>query len=171
MERQIHGFIYEDKIKKRNKLSNGSYTDKWDLFGLDNKKWVVKTFKKGSELPLSDIFINSQRDEDFILQIGIWENKKDNIVEEYTINVDIEKWKIYFEFNFYDELKNWIKNKVSNSYEYDNIWKKEVKNWKKIWGESRIVQPRFKRDHKTQRRVQCAVKNKNLKKFLKSVEK
>lgn len=171
MERQIHGFIYEDLIKNKYNLISTTYTDKWDLKDQDGKKWVVKTFKKGSELPLSDIFINSNRNEDFILQIGIWENDKNNIVEEYNIFVDIEKWKTFFEFNFYLELKNWIKNEVSNSYLYDSIWKLNVKKWKKIWGKTRLVQPRFKRDHKTQRRIQSAVSNKNLKLFLESVKK
>lgn len=171
MERQGHGFMYEEVIKNKYNLISTTYTDKWDLKDQNEKKWVVKTFKKGTELPLSDIFINSNRNEDFILQIGIWEKEKTNIVKEYTIFVDIKKWLKYFEFSFYSELKNWIKNEVNNSYSYDSTWKVDIKKWKKIWGKDKIVQPRFKRDHKTQRRIQCAVSNKNLKLFLESVKK
>jgi len=171
MERQKHGFLYEEKIKNKFELEEREYTDKWDLNDKNGIKWVIKTFKKDSELPLSDIFINNGRDEDFIIQIGIWEKEKTNIIEEFNIFVDLKKWKKQFEFKHYEKLKNWITNEVKNTYEYDEKWEKEVTDWKKIWGEERIVQPRFKRDHKKQRRIQSAVSYKNLHIFLKSVKK
>ena len=171
MERQKHGFEYENKIKEKYNLFERSYTDMWDLNDINDKKWVIKTFKKGSELPLSDIFVNSKRDEDFYLQIGIWENSKKNITKEILIYVDIQKWKKQFEYHSYDVLKHWIKYEVSNSKEYDKVWGSEIKEWKKKWGKDRMVQPRFKRDHKTQKRIQSAVSNKNLERFLESVKK
>jgi hypothetical protein len=50
-------------------------------------------------------------------------------------------------------------------------WKSEVKEWKERWGKDRIVQPRFKRDHKTQRRIQSAVAYKNIDLFLEYAQK
>jgi hypothetical protein len=171
MERQKHGFEYENGIKEKYNLLERSYTDMWDANDENSKKWVIKTFKKGSELPLSDIFVNSKRDEDFYLQIGIWENSKKNIIKEILIYVDIEKWQKQFEYDSYDILKHWIKYEVSNLKEYDKVWKSEIKEWKEKWGKERMVQPRFKRDHKKQKRIQSAVSNKNLENFLESIKK
>jgi hypothetical protein len=172
MERQIHGFEYQEMMcKKRNLISDENYTGMWDAYKLNGSPCVMKTFKEKSELPLSDIFTNTKRDKDFYLIYGVWKGKKSNIIENKEILIDIDKWKELFDWNHYDELNNWIKNLVSNSYDYDMIWKSEVKQWKERWGYDRLIQPRFKRDHKTQRRIQSAVAYKNLKMFLEYVEK
>jgi hypothetical protein len=172
MERQEHGFIFQESISKKYDLvEDENYTGIWDAYDNQNVPCVIKTFKKGSEIPLSDIFINSKRDQDFYLIYGIWEKEKTNIVEEKKILVDVEKWKNLFEWDNYDELKHWIKNVVSNDYEYDKTWKKEVAEWKKNWGKGRVIQPRFKRDHKKQRRIQSAVPNKKINDFLNLIKK
>lgn len=157
--------------KKHNLRSDEDYTGMWDAFRSDGVPCMIKTFKKGSELPLSDIFINASRDKDFYLIYGLWSGSKSNIVEENVIFIDIEKWKKMFNWGYYGELNNWIKNLVSNNYSYDNTWKSEVKKWKEKWGEDRFIQPRFKRDHKKQRRIQSAVSYKNLNMFLEYAKK
>jgi hypothetical protein len=102
---------------------------------------------------------------------GVWKGKKSNIIEERVVFIDITKWRELFDWTHYDGLNNWIKNLVSNSYSYDMTWKSEVKEWKERWGKDRIVQPRFKRDHKTQRRIQSAVAYKNIDLFLEYAQK
>lgn len=170
-ERNIHGKKYEKLIIERYDLTEAAgYTDSWDATNKDNTPYLIKTFKKGSEIPLSDIFINSNRDKDFIMVLGIWENNKSNIVEEYIVNVRIDKFKKLFHFDYYDKMKEWIRS-VSNDYSYDEIWKKECFEWKTKWGEDRIVQPRFKRDHKKQKRIQSAVTYKNIKEFIDIIKK
>lgn len=172
MERQIHGFKYQEELcKKKNLTPVAEYTGKWDALTQEQKPVVIKCFKDKSELPLSDIFINSERNEDFIICCGIWRGSKYNIIEEIEVEVDIQKWKKYFEFEEYENLKDWIKNKVSNERSYDSTWKQECELWKSKWGKERLVQPRFKRDHKTQRRIQCAVSFANLTNFLNEVKK
>jgi hypothetical protein len=172
MERQGHGFEYQQKMCERhNLLSDENYTGMWDAHREDGISCIVKTFKENSELPLSDIFNNAARDKDFYLMYGVWRGKKSNIVEEKVIFIDIEKWKELFEWEHYEELNYWIKNLVSNSYSYDKTWKSEMKVWKERWGMDRLVQPRFKRDHKKQRRIQSAVAYKNLDIFLNYVKK
>ena len=172
MERQNHGFEYQEELCERHNLvPDKNYTGTWDAYTQNGVPCVVKTFKKGSELPLSDIFNNESRDQDFYLMYGVWSGKKTNIVDEKVIFIDITKWKQLFEWNHYGELKNWIKNLVSNSYDYDLTWKSEVKLWKEKWGTDRIIQPRFKRDHKSQRRIQSAVAYKQLETFLEYAKK
>jgi hypothetical protein len=172
MERQSHGFEYEKIVSaKYNLTSDKNYTGLWDAYMPNGVPCVIKTFKQKTELPLSDIFINSSRNTDFYLIYGIWKGDKTNIIEEKIILVDINKWKELFEWDNYKELNNWIKNLVSNNYNYDLTWRLEVKEWKKKWGEHKTIQPRFKRDHKTQRRIQTAVANKKIETFLNYVEK
>lgn len=172
MERQSHGFEYQKLVCERySLLYDENYTGIWDAFKPDGTPCVIKTFQENSEIPLSDIFNNFSRDKDFYLMCGVWKGKKNNLVKENVILVDVKKWKELFQWTHYDELKHWIKNIVSNSYDYDKTWKVEVKQWKQKWGEERIVQPRFKRDHKKQRRIQSAVSYKNLEFFLNYVKK
>ena len=172
MERQSHGFEYQKVICERhNLISDKNYTGMWDAYQTDGTPCVIKLFKHNSELPLSDIFNNVARDKDFILKYGVWRGKKSNIVEEKEIFIDINKWRESFKWGHYEELNYWIKYVVSNSYSYDITWKSEMKEWKERWGKDRIVQPRFKRDHKKQRRIQSAVAYKNLDMFLNYVKK
>ena len=173
MERQIHGFEYQRELcEKHNLVSDENYTGLWDAYKRpDGVPCIIKTFKENSELPLSDIFNNVTRDKDFYLMYGVWRGEKSNIVEEKEIFIDINKWRESFEWGYYEELNYWIKNLVSNSYSYDKTWKSEVKVWKERWGINKLVQPRFKRDHKKQRRIQSAVAYKNLDMFLNYVKK
>ena len=172
MERQGHGFEYQQLMCERhNLLSDENYTGMWDAYRPDGIPCVIKTFKHGSELPLADIFNNVSRDRDFYLIYGVWKGKKSNIIEERVVFIDIIKWRELFDWTHYEGLNNWIKNLVSNSYSYDMTWKSEVKEWKGRWGKDRIVQPRFKRDHKTQRRIQSAVAYKNIDLFLEYAQK
>jgi hypothetical protein len=178
MERQIHGFIFEKKeITKRGLTSwndyitknpnietNGGYTSTWDAID-ENKKGIqfggkpvqIKCIKKGSSIDLGDIFRNSSKKENFDLIVGFWEVSKTNIVETYLIEVDYKKWNLLFEWDKYYELRDWISNKVSNHKSYNVQWKTECKKYKVDWGYERIIQPRFKRDSKNQRRIQCGI--------------
>lgn len=168
-ERQKHGFDFQKKMcSEKNLKESSEYIGRWDAFDSNNYPCVIKTFKKGSEIPLSDIFINSSRNENFRMIFGVWNNSKANIVEVFDIMIDGKKFTKLFEFQSYNELKMWIKN-VSNDRSYDKIWKQECQIWKTKWGKTRLVQPRFKRDHKSQKRIQSAVSYKNIERFIEVV--
>jgi len=158
-ERQYHGFKYEKNYIQKNFLTKEeNYTAPFDAYDENGFPFQIKTVKKGSAIELGDIFRNAKKDKDFFLVVSFWEGAKDNIIEEYKLFIPAKKWRSYLEFDKYEELKDWITNKVSNSYEYDKQWKKEVNEWKKLFG-SRKIMLRFKRDHKSQRRIQCAINN------------
>ena len=178
MERQIHGFIFEEnQIKERDLTEwkdyiikyplvygHGIYTSTWDAID-ENKIGVyyngkpvqIKCIKKGGSVDLGDIFRNANKKENFDLIVGFWEGSKTNIVETYLIEVDYQKWNKLFEWDKYEELRNWITNIVSNDKSYDIQWKNECKFYKNDWGTDRIIQPRFKRDSKKQRRIHCGI--------------
>lgn len=160
-ERQKHGFNFEDLvIKEENLIKAKGYTNTFDAFDKLGIPYQIKLIKYKSSIDLGDIFRNAKKEENFYLIVGFWKEHKENIVEIYKLYIDFIKWNKLFEFEYYDSLKNWITNEVSNSKEYDPIWKEEIKEWKKLFGK-REVAIRFKRDHKKQRRIQCAINNSN----------
>jgi len=180
-ERQEHGFIFEKKIckdlcytiwedwvKKSGVCPDGMYTSKWD--GIDenngNKPVQIKTIQVNGSIEFGDIFRNSNMTENFILIVGFWKGKKENIVETIKIHVDYIKWNKLLEWNNYEELHNWIKNEVSNSKSYNSKWKEYCLYYKELWGKKRIFQPRFKRDSKSQRRIQCGISYNKFYKFI-----
>ena len=59
------------------------------------------------------------------------------------------------------DLKAFLAN-ITNSSIDDEKWKKGISIYKKLWGKEtpNLVRLRFKRDHKTQKRMQCAINNK-----------
>ena len=175
-ERQSHGFKFEVKWCRSNnvilwkeyeakygKQYNGGYTSKWDA--IDENK-VGKSYKGrpiqikcigiNNAIELGDIFRNSTKEEDFRLIVGFWNGIKTNIHQIVELEINHKKWNKLFKWDRYDELKDWITNKVSNEYSYDNQWKNEMSYYKQLWG-SRVITPTFKRDHKRQRRIQCQI--------------
>ena len=158
-ERQAHGFKFEKKyIAENNLTAYEKYTSPFDAYDEKGIDYQIKTIKKGSSIDLGDIFRNANKEKDFYLIVSFWQGEKENIVEINKLYIDHVIWNEYLKFDMYDELKDWIKNKVSNSYDYDLQWRKEVKNWKSLFGK-RLIMPRFKRDHKKQRRIQCGITN------------
>jgi hypothetical protein len=167
--RQQHGFDYENYVfQQKNYRKSSNYIDIWDGYDHQGTPLLLKFFKDGSELPLSDVFRNSNRRVPFRLIWATWSGNKNNIVSEGEIMVDGNKFSDEFVFEDSDQMKNWIQN-VSNDHSYDPTWKSECKYWKEKWGKDRIVQPRFKRDHKTQKRIQSAVANKNITTFFEKI--
>lgn len=159
MERQGHGFTYEkDVIKRFNLESAVEYTESFDAY-LGEDAYQIKTIKLGNSIDMGDYFRNMNKDRDFYLIVGFWDKEKTNIVEEHVLYIKVDEFRKMLCFEKANEMKEWIKN-VSNDYSYDKQWKKERKYWKKEYGK-RLVSLRFKRDHKKQKRIQCAINNKD----------
>lgn len=160
-ERQQHGFLYEDAfIKRFDLIKENNYTNKYDAYDRGGIPYKIKNIKLGSSIDLSDFFRNANEDKDFRLVVSFWKDSTDNIVEEYMINIPAIEWQelLYFEQSY--DMREWIHH-VSNAHDYDAQWRRELNYFKDKWNEdeSRKIQLRFKRDHKTQKRIQCAVNN------------
>lgn len=159
MERQEHGFIYQKAISNKLNLKEFiGYTDCYDAYSSTGELYQIKTIKFGNSIDMGDFFRNMNKDKNFYLVVGFWKGKTSNIVEEHILYIDVKKYNEILHFEKADELKKWIQN-VSNEKAFDNQWKKEVKEWKKEYG-NRLISLRFKRDHKSQKRIQCAINNK-----------
>ena len=159
-ERQRLGFIYEEEIcNKYNLLKNSNYTAKWDAY-YKNIPVSIKCEKFGSDIELADFFRQSSINEDFYLICGF--HKDGAIVEEYILFIPFKEWHTYFNRGLDEKLKLLLKN-ITNSREDDEKWKRQIAILKKEWQEltSNLIRLRFKRDHKTQKRIQCAINNKD----------
>lgn len=159
-ERQKHGFEYEKlKINENNLIKEGDYTSKWDTFEIYNDVRIpvsIKCIGLNSSIDFGDFKRQTEVNEDFILYVGFWKGKKDNIVEEYKVYIKKDIWNIYFGDksiiqSMLDEMKS-----ISNNYSDDNKWKDYRNKYKELYGKS-IISLRFKRDHKKQKRIQCGI--------------
>lgn len=162
MERQNHGFLFEQQVKAQYpiELSN-NYTDKWDgkMGGLPVS---IKIEKFGSDIEMADVFRQMSVKEDFYLIVGFWEKEKTNIVEQYCLRIQGEKYREFFNRKLSPRLHELLNN-ITNDRTDDEKWKTQIKNFRKEWQETtpNLIRLRFKRDHKSQKRIQCAINNKD----------
>ena len=194
--RQDHGFVNEKKVCKRDgfipwkeftelnpnfKEKCGDYISTWDAIDPNVKTTgkygflpvQIKTIKEGAAIELGSLARNSKKNETFRLIVEFYEpGNKAKIIKTHSILVDPKRWRKQFRFSNYNEWCNWIKNKVSNLHSYDETWRRECKDRKSEWHAelpNSLVSPRFKRDHKKQRRIQCAIPSGDFHKFIESV--
>lgn len=160
--RQKHGFVYQSRvINKYNLLEQKGYTAEYDAT-YQNIPVQIKCSKFGSSLELGDYQRNKNKNKDFILAIGLW--KKCNsfnkvITNEYLLYIEhcnyikqLGYYNEYIETLMYEEFKE-----ISNHNEHDYIWQQFCKKYKSLWKKDNKISIRFKRDHKRQKRIQCAV--------------
>lgn len=163
-ERQSHGFQFEDYCaNKYNLIKNTTinYTSKWDYYTCKNNIPVsIKTHQKGTGIELSDYFRQSHIIDDFIMIIGFWEGQKSNIVEEYCLYIDGIDWHSHFNLKLETKLLDLLDN-ITNDKSDDALWKKTCNELKDEFKKTTdcLIVPRFKRDHKKQKRIQCAINN------------
>ena len=164
-ERQSHGFSYQDIIINRYGLSKIDpytgkelkYTDKWDAYyGFIPVQ--IKDKKKGGNVELADLCRQSETTENFLLLVGFWEGYKTNIVEEHILYINGQDWHSQFDLNLIKEYKNLI-HEITNDKSDDKKWTESINLLRKKWKEntSYLIVPRPKRDHGSQKRIQCAI--------------
>lgn len=157
-ERQKHGFDFEiSYIQDNGLIKNDDYTGQYDAFDKNGIPYQLKLLKHKSSIQLGDYFRNIQKDSDFYLVVQFWKHQKNNIIEVHELFIDYNIWNNMLYFDEWKELKDWIQN-VSNARSFDQQWRKERMYWKEKFGD-RKVSLLFKRDHKTQKRIQCGIKN------------
>lgn len=156
--RQYHGFWFEKKaIQKYGLTSCSGYTCKYDAFYSAAKIPVqIKYVKRGCSVELGGYLRNKQKKEDFILIVGIWENKKDNIIDEIILYIEHENFTKQLAFDFDAEMFEEMKL-ISNLRLDDFKWSSFCKKYKQVWCKENLLDIRFKRDHKKQKRIQCSI--------------
>ena len=161
-ERQAHGFTFEDYVINKYSIQKSSnYTAKWDGM-LNGFPVSIKCEKYKSDIELADFTRNANNTDDFYLIVGFWDGVKTNIVEEHILFIKGQEWHELFPSHFIEDFKTML-NSVTNNYSDDAKWKNLVTEQRKRWKKetNNLIRPRFKRDHKTQKRVQCAINYKD----------
>ena len=159
-ERQSHGFKFEAFVKEKFNIlpcPEGHYTYKWDGI-LNGYPVSIKTEKNGSDIEMASFTRNAVNIDSFYLIVGFWEGSKDNIVAIETLFIDGTEWHQLFDENIVQECQNFLQ-KISNDASDDAHWREGCNELKNKWSIAtpNLIRPRFKRDHKTQKRMQCAI--------------
>lgn len=162
MERQSHGFDYQKEVSQRlNIVESSGYTDKWDGI-LNGFPVSIKLEKLGSDIEMADYFRISSITEDFYLIVGFWADEKTNIVDERILFIKGSEFNSLFNPIFEVKFRHLLAS-ITNDRSDDEKWtlmrKELIAEYKKLT--PNLVRPRFKRDHKTQKRIQCAINNKD----------
>lgn len=161
-ERQSHGFIFEQQIiEKYNLIPSNNYTAEFDAYTPTGIGVSIKCMKYKTDIELSDIFRNASRSQDFYLIVGFWFESKTNIVETHCLFIPYQEWNSFFDQQLLKDMKNFLQV-ISNNYSDDLLWRNTISQFKKEWASktNNFIRPRFKRDHKKQKRIQCAINNK-----------
>lgn len=159
-ERQKHGFDFEAMIKEKYNIlpcTDGHYTYQWDGM-LNGIPVSIKTEQLGSDVEMASFERNAQHTCTFYLIVGFWDGKKDNIVTTEILLIDGNEWHQLFDENIVNECHDFLAS-ITNDYSDDERWSQGCKELKEKWqvSTSNLIRPRFKRDHKKQKRMQCAI--------------
>lgn len=160
--RQQHGFDYQNNfIRKHNLKESAGYTDPFDAYTADGVPVSIKTHKENAPVELADIHRNMAIRENFYLVVSSWRGSRSNIVSEHILYVKWDEFQSYFETTMIDRLRKILAD-ATHERSYDAVWKSQTKEFKQDWKNSvgDVINPCFKRDHKSQKRVQCAISNK-----------
>lgn len=163
------------QINPNNKfVLSSNYTSKWDAiieYIIDGQSNVISVSiknHKGKGLALGDINRNKEIDEDFILIKGIHDYSKLFSIEFFLIPK--ENWKVLFSYWTKEYQNKWkiLFDIVKNDKENDCVWKKERKDLQNEWksNSNSLIQINPKRDHKSQRRIQCGMNEKQYISFI-----
>ena len=103
---------------------------------------------------------NASNTDDFYLIVGFWDGTKDNIVAIETLFISGTEWHSLFNQDIVQESQELL-NSETNDDSDDEKWKNGRKLLIEKWQTKteNLIRPRFKRDHKTQKRMQCAINN------------
>lgn len=157
-ERQKHGFDYEQSVITKHSMNKATYyTATYDAQWNGNNV-SIKCEKYETDIELGDYFRNASTVNDFILYIGFWQDTKNNIVYERIIKINGKKFHQLFYQPINEKLKTLLRT-ITNNKSDDKKWAMETKLLKKEWeaNTNNLIRLRFKRDHKKQKRIQCAI--------------
>lgn len=158
MERQKHGFDFQTRILQEIKaIETTNYTDKWDGY-IGSLPISVKCIKKDSSIDMADVFRNSKIDHDFLLIIGFYTTNPLNPEEIHYLYIKADEWQSLFDYDVLGKVAH-VFDTISNDVSDDERWQQNISILKNEWKQNtkNIIALRFKRDHKTQKRVQCAI--------------
>lgn len=160
MERQIAGFEFERLAAEVYGIElSSNYTDKFDGT-LNGISVSIKFEKYGTDIEMAGYFRKANLETDFYLLVGFHKNFK--IEEVHWLYIPANDYHALFSNDCSVFFSKMLKE-ITNDYQDDEKWHLLVQEAKTMWKENipNLIRHRFKRDHKAQKRIQCAINNKD----------
>lgn len=194
--RQQHGFdIQREVIEALDGVQEHFYTASYDGLSTSdsNEQIEIKSAKYGAPIELADYFRNRDKHllqnhsvSEFILAVNFYDNETKAIIENNLFYIPLTWWSWHFrspdgfdaslsEFmrtitNSHDDDNRWTEGRLKFTEVWDNYWQTSLRQkFSEQWGfdiPDRLIRLRFKRDHKKQKRVQCAIRNKDYYRYI-----
>lgn len=162
--RQGHGFNFETGLMRLLGYSPAvSYTSPVDAWEPGNGGYPVsfKHIKDRGPVELGSACRNAGVDRDFLFYVGFWAGPQRATKRVHTMLVDAQLWRAWFPADMEPFTAEAVFDGISNDYADDVKWRARAKELRALWREKKPegspIQVRFKRDHKKQKRVQCAI--------------
>jgi hypothetical protein len=173
--RQGHGFTNENTVIKRFGLrKEQSYTAKWDAYSPTDVPISIKSPEASRPIEFGSYWNQINVTEDFYIIYSPYAYvEKDGVqirvfAEPVIAKIPATVWNGLFDTAFNSRIKR-VMEQVTNDKSDDTKFKELVKDFKSQYIKSKAkMNVLFKRDHKTQKRVQCSLDNTE---FLKLINK
>lgn len=171
---QSHGFDNELRIVTEHDLLHmkDDYTAPWDAYtkGEDPVPVSIKTKSAFGAVEMGDFFRNGSKTEDFYLITSFWKGAKDNIVSERILYLPKDYWVSQFPDLYNEEIRDFMAE-ITNDYSDDAKWKQWCTQLKHKWADTgSLIKLAPKRDHKSQKRMQCVIPYANFLEMAKTYE-
>jgi hypothetical protein len=163
--RQAHGFKSENRqIYEFNFLKTKS-GHKWDGYTKSGIPISMKCIGDKNAICLGKMKRNQDIDEDFIFIVEYWTGKNKDIIKRHILFIDHTVYTKLCYFDKLDEFEFDMKHNITNSIEDDPKWKIMMANYQNCYPSQNLISMAPKRDHKTQKRIQCTIPHRNKQSF------
>lgn len=161
--RQRHGFTFEAGLTRLLNYSPAdSYTapvDAWETVGA-NYPVSFKNIKDRAAIELGSASRNAAVERDFLFYVGFWSGLQRATTRIHVMVCDSAMWRSWFPDDMDPFSAEAVFDGITNAYADDAAWKVRCRQLRALWKQQvpdSPIQVRFKRDHKSQKRVQCAI--------------
>lgn len=166
--RQDHGFVFQSGVSNLLGLwVPPEYTAKWDAYdyeptdGTDPDPYSFKNVNITNNIELGSLERQATLTRDFHLYVSFWANEGLNMKRIHVMDVEAAYWRSLWPTNLTPFLAAAAFKGITNSRDDDAIWKTRQKELKEAWAaalpKGSPMNVHYKRDHGTQKRVQCSI--------------
>lgn len=165
--RQSHGFVFQSGASRLLGLYvPANYTDEVDAYSIkqpddDVMRHSFKNMKAGSGVELGDLVRNAEVKRDFVMYVSFWEEFATNIRRIHVLYIEADYWRGLFPADLQPFISATAFAGITNAKSDDAKWKERRENLQEQWRAARpqgsLMSVNYKRDHKKQMRVQCAI--------------
>jgi hypothetical protein len=174
--RQEHGFVFQSAAANLMGLYvPQGYTHKWDAYDNNPESsptspcYSFKNVSYSNNIELGSLKRQASLDTDFYLCVALWRENKLNIERIYFMHVKAAYWQSLWPDDVTPFLEQSVFHNISNSRADDANWsqrRSELSSaWEKALPPGSPIKWHAKRDHGSQRRIQCSIGKEGFEQF------